>query len=194
DGENETPLFLAARNNYKSLFRHLLTSGANPRIKNLREESVLYVAATSGSDSILQMLLENEPELEGVDKLSLTVLYHAYIRHNNRAAELLLRHGANANSRHSNLPIALHIAARSGNESIVRLLLDYKADPDVVDEYGSTPLHYAAYMLDLEKLNFMRSRDLTALIGYLHATMNSSQEIYSLLTAHGADENSKDRK
>lgn len=196
DEENETPLFLAARNNHESLFRHFLTCGADARITNLKGESVLHVAATSGNDNILRILLENGPDLEAVDKLGVPALYHACIRQNNRAAELLLQHGANVNARYPNVPTALHLAARSGNESIVRLLLDHKADVDAVDERGSTPLHYTAYMLDLEKLEeLMRSReptDLAHLTAYLYATMISSENVYSLLVARGADENSKD--
>lgn len=35
---------------------------------------------------------------------------------------------------------ALHIAVSNGHSDVVRILLDYKANPDKQDSYGNTPL------------------------------------------------------
>lgn len=40
---------------------------------------------------------------------------------------------------------ALHVAAARGDLSIVKLLLKYKADPNVIDQSGATPLMWAVF-------------------------------------------------
>ena len=57
---------------------------------------------------------------------------------------LLLREGANPNSRDRNGWSAVHWAAEEGHEDIVRLLLNEGADVNAVSSYGTSPLHCAA--------------------------------------------------
>ena len=55
-----------------------------------------------------------------------------------------LKHGRNPNYQdEETLSSLLHIACQEGNTDCVDLLLEFKADPNIVDETGETPLHYA---------------------------------------------------
>jgi len=58
--------------------------------------------------------------------------------------ELLMQHGARAEpvlGDAPNLDSPLHIATKRGCTAAVKLLLAYKANPDIADAHGHTPLH-----------------------------------------------------
>ena len=59
-------------------------------------------------------------------------------------AEVLLPRGADPNLKGKNGSIPLHLAARKGNEEIVKILLDHPADHvNATDGSGKTALHLA---------------------------------------------------
>jgi ankyrin repeat protein len=58
--------------------------------------------------------------------------------------ELLLRYGANPNTRHLDGKTPLHFAAEEGHVAVVELLLQHGADPSSQDEDGNAALHLAA--------------------------------------------------
>ncbi|KAJ5703961.1 hypothetical protein N7493_011099 [Penicillium malachiteum] len=61
------------------------------------------------------------------------------------AVELLVKIGVNTNMRgHAFNKIALHWAGEQNNGSIVKLLLERGSDPNTLDYFGQTSLHYAA--------------------------------------------------
>ena len=62
-----------------------------------------------------------------------------------RLAERMLQAGADPNSLSKDGQSALYVAADKGSVVVVQLLLDHKADPDVKDRRGQTPLMRAVY-------------------------------------------------
>ncbi|KAI5816118.1 hypothetical protein BZA77DRAFT_369074 [Pyronema omphalodes] len=59
-------------------------------------------------------------------------------------AHLLLTSGASISCRNKQLQTPLHLASRCGNLSVLELLLQHGADENAVDQFGCTPLFYAA--------------------------------------------------
>ena len=57
------------------------------------------------------------------------------------AVKVLLKNGANPNSKDENLNTALHLAARFGNTEIVELLLKYDIDIDALNDAHNSALH-----------------------------------------------------
>lgn len=117
--------------------------------------------------------------------------------------KLLLAHGANCNERDMDGATPLLLALRERNMKYVQLLLDYGADPSVVDKHGKTALHYAAgneleadvveFVLslgfDLERSDI--SNDYSALH---HAISDGTAKGCELLLRRGALVDKKSRK
>lgn len=58
---------------------------------------------------------------------------------------LLLKHGANPNEPDASGVTPLHYAAEVGTTEIVRALVSHKANVNVLDTLGSSPLDVAAF-------------------------------------------------
>ena len=61
----------------------------------------------------------------------------------------LLEAGASSNQQDSLDRTALHLAVIKRNVALIKLLMKYKADPDIPDEDFSCPIHYACAIGDL---------------------------------------------
>ncbi len=97
--------------------------------------------------TMLQVLLEHEADPNQFDKVrdkeSETAFQLAVHTSNLSAAELLLKHKADPNSRTDSGITPLHWAAANNYEQMVDLLLAHKADANAASEKGETPLHWA---------------------------------------------------
>ncbi len=54
--------------------------------------------------------------------------------------ERLLKNGTDVNSADYDFRTALHIAAAEGHGEVVKLLIEFKANVNAADRWGSTPL------------------------------------------------------
>ena len=95
----------------------------------------------------------------------------------------------------------LVLALEFDNYSTVNLLLDLGANPNVANQAGSTPLHYAAHPTtpiaiasallqcgaNVNAINCIRNTPLHL------AVMNKNKDVINLLIAHGANVNIKNR-
>ena len=66
---------------------------------------------------------------------------------------------------------ALHEAAGSGNEGIVKLLLHSGATVDALDNFGATPLHRAAYNGHMETISLLRHHGAHLDHGFYHGAV-----------------------
>ncbi len=114
--QNEsTPLLLAVTRGHRPLVQFLLQKEAAVGVTNNQEETVIHLAALQGDLPILQDLLTH-PE----------------------AKKLI--HAADDDGK-----TPRHKAVWGDPKpAIVQLLLDHRADPQVKNAYGYTPLHWAA--------------------------------------------------
>ncbi len=104
----------------------------------------LHEAITGGNPHIVRALINsgvdaNRRGLTGYNSLSLAV--HG---ERNEIAKILLDSGARIDEE-GILDSPLHDAVRTDNMELVELLLDSGANPNVKNNYGSTPLNYCFY-------------------------------------------------
>ncbi|GFQ77336.1 hypothetical protein TNCT_578431 [Trichonephila clavata] len=124
----------------------------------------VHIAVSSNDKNILLILLQHgayyDAFYNGLTPLQLA-LYHNHgncvqllilikelfdaVKHNNFSeVENCIRKEVILNVKNSENIAPLHYACWKGYEDIVNLLLENKADPNVIGKGGSTPLHYAA--------------------------------------------------
>lgn len=71
-------------------------------------------------------------------------------------AELLLAGGANVNAGGDDGKAAVHLAAMAGSKSVIELLIKNKADLNLTDRYGNTPLKLALENDKIEAAEILR--------------------------------------
>lgn len=143
----------------------LLRNGADPSIANANGEIPLYIAVSKGYDVISGVLLHKSKQQ---DKDA---------NWNNKLGEPLLNR-----------------AAFLGNERIMKILLDYGANPTALDNMENTALHIAAEKgyTDLVKIMLDKGApvDQPNLIGttpIMAAAQNSHSELAKILADAGAN-------
>jgi ankyrin repeat protein len=123
-GDGATPLMRAAKQADVTAMRLLLDHGADPRLANKRGmTALLYAASRAGGfrGSNVQT-----PVQDAIDAIA-----------------LCLARGANLDAADETGQTALHLAAASAEESVVRFLADKGANPLLKDQKGRTPLDAA---------------------------------------------------
>ena len=166
DKGHETPLHLAVRSvrhETSSLVRLLLRHGADPNSKKEDGKTPLHVLLgptdyhkANHILTVAQILLERGADVNSRDKGHETPL-HLALRHKTPGlVRLLLRHGADPNSKKDGKPL-LHVLLRPQSEhplptdyydanwilTVAQILLECGADVNSRDKGHETPLHMA---------------------------------------------------
>jgi ankyrin repeat protein len=124
-GEGTTPLMRAAKNGDFRAMQILLDHGADPTIVQKNHTTVLMLAAGLGRGlGVFAKDVGSEADLHAASKLALD-------------------HGVDVNLSSDSGLTALHLAAQSGLDSIVKLLVERGARLDVKDKQGRTPVDVA---------------------------------------------------
>jgi uncharacterized protein len=129
--------------------RRLLRRGVKPTREALSKAVVK--AAWSGKHEVLKDLLKSmsdqrSPFSPGIVRVALSKGQKDPARRM-EAVKLLLAAGADINGEGGE---ALRVAMREENHVLVNFLLEAGADVNVSNEQGSTPLHYAAFLGEIE--------------------------------------------
>ncbi|XP_067011388.2 uncharacterized protein [Anabrus simplex] len=107
-------------------------------------KTILHLAAVSGSEDCIKMLLESRAKVEMRDVNGNTPLHDAASKGRTTAVKLLLDKGACFTAANKFGDTPLHMTVRLGhksNTSIVELLLNRGAETNVKNQDGDTPLH-----------------------------------------------------
>ena len=166
DGHGNRALHVAASNGDIQIVQLLVDCGADVNVLNEDGQTPLHTAAGRKKDcpELCSILLKHNAKIDAVDKDGNQPLHLACKRRHAETGNVLLSHGADvtALNKQQQRPLhlankailnyfqvhsgdhALHIAARNGDIQTVQLLVDCRADVNVLNVDGQTPLHTAA--------------------------------------------------
>src|ERR1017187_7012103 len=158
DDFGNNPLVPAAEKKQMKIIQALLAAGANPNLENKDGRTPFSFAAASGLPEIVKLFLAAKADPNG-GKLDAPLLAAIHAR-DAVSAELLLQAGANPNAKGEDdwqpsilgaygrsvgrgweTPIKL--AVSSGQLAMVKLLLNFKADPNDSQSDGQSVLFHA---------------------------------------------------
>ena len=129
DLSGRTALFLAVTQGHRSIVQFLLKKGADSTILTCGNESVLHIAAFYGHTPIMQDLLKESK------------------------AKLLIK------IQDSDGKIPLHSALwGDSKQDVVQLLLDQGSDPNAINSFSYTPLHWACKNGHTQSFNLLIKR------------------------------------
>jgi len=139
DVEGNTPLHLGVAAGNPNIVSYLISVGSDKNTCNIRGEYPLTMAARSGKNDIVALLMKDKVQCE---KAKIDALRAAIVAGHMDTTDLLLRLGAPVNKGKNEKPI--HVATHLGNKEIISLLLRYRARLSSRTENGNRPLHLAS--------------------------------------------------
>ncbi|GER29297.1 S-acyltransferase [Striga asiatica] len=106
----------------------------------------LQWAALNNRTAAAQYIIEHGGDIGARDHTGQTALHWSAVRGAVQVAELLLQEGARASAADFNGYQTTHVAAQYGQTALLcHIVTKWNADPDVPDNDGRSPLHWAAY-------------------------------------------------
>lgn len=106
----------------------------------------LQWAALNNRTAAAQYIIEHGADVNATDHTGQTALHWSAVRGAIQAAELLLQEGARVSAADMNGYQTTHVAAQYGQTAFLyHVVSKWNADPDVPDNDGRSPLHWAAY-------------------------------------------------
>jgi len=143
DKVGRTPLHYALLAGRRDVAKRLLERGADWRITTAEGMTCLHFAAMSNQPDLVRLCFQKGLSVDTASSLG-TPLHVAALANAERAAEELLRLGANVNARtDAGRETPLHVAAAAGAWKVARVLIKHGADVHARSALGWTPLHSA---------------------------------------------------
>lgn len=200
-----TALHCAAKHNQAPAVQLLLKHGAKINLQGRNGRTALAWAALKGFEGVVRVLLENQADPNVESRAGTTALFdgiNATVPGGNiNVVMLLLKHGANVNSRNRDGEALLHKTICSGNTETVLLLLNHDADVNIKTKSGQTSLHLAARFRDVLAMRLLLDHEADVHIKdksgntSLHtAVMYGNVSAIQLLLNYGADANATDNR
>jgi ankyrin repeat protein len=162
----------------------LLSALCNAQVKS---KDVFDVARSGTVDEMKALVQLKKDTVNAVNQGGFSPLILACYRGNTPVAEYLAKNAKNINYNSPN-GTALAAAAVKGNTAMVKLLLENKANPDLADAMGMTPLLYSSQFENKEiiqlLLKYKANKKLANGEGKTamdYAVFNKNQEIIDLL-------------
>ena len=163
DNAGQTPLILACKHENKEAVNILIN---NNEIEidlqdNNGKTAIMYATIFQNFD-IIKMLLNYNANINLLDKENDTPLMYAVMLKNLNILELLLKEKANPNIKNNKGQFPLTYAAKEhhndieGYTQIIKVLLDYGADPRVQDKFKNTALTYVTRRKNQELINIIK--------------------------------------
>ncbi|KDO18700.1 TKL protein kinase [Saprolegnia parasitica CBS 223.65] len=163
DGDGDTPLIRAARDNYLEVVRLLLAANADVNATNYDGATALHVAAANGYEAIAQLLLAKTASLSIYsDHRGNLPLHLAAANGHLTIVDRLLKDstlsGLNCTNNEGWSPLT--VAVQSGHAPVVSRLLQSGASLDFTASNGWTLLHEAAATGNLKVIQALLSTQL----------------------------------
>ncbi|XP_011348829.2 LOW QUALITY PROTEIN: uncharacterized protein LOC105285953 [Ooceraea biroi] len=172
---NQTLLHYATINGHLAVLEYLIAQGADVNAQDINGISAMHIAAGFGYRKVIEVLLKNGASYNIVDKLyrkplvmardknfinlltSTKKLFQAIKRNDFSEVESCIKMGAVINAKSADGGTSLHYAAWKGNDRVVSVLLQHRANSNAVDNKVLTPLHYAAKFSHLKVVKALLS-------------------------------------
>ncbi|KAF5281784.1 hypothetical protein FQR65_LT14531 [Abscondita terminalis] len=191
--DNYELLHLAAAHGDFAIMSALLERGLNINVPNKNGETPLLVALREHRWVIAELLLLHGADVNTIEnEYGRTCLHYVADSAEDKLMTLLIEKGCDVNAQQYDGLTALMEAIRSGMYTMVKILLDNGADPNIADYYyGMTAFHWAAssnrkIMLDViakvEDLDKRSKDDETA----LYLSIQSHYDLARIILEHGA--------
>ena len=148
DAQGRTALLLATHGNHIDAARALINAGADVNTKDDIQDSPYLYAGARGHLEILKLTLTHGADLRSTNRYGGTAIIPAAERGHVESVRTLIAAGANVNhvNRLGWTALLEAIILSDGgprHQQIVQLLLDAKADVNLADKDGVTPLTHA---------------------------------------------------
>eukprot|EP01083_Nonionella_stella_P063391 164737_1 len=111
--------------------------------KQHENKTALILASENGHAAIVSLLLENDANVDGVDKYGMTSLHHAAFKGHNEICKILINNGADIDCYDKASLTPLHEAASSGKGGVIKVLLKAGASVVLTDKNNKTALDIA---------------------------------------------------
>eukprot|EP01117_Protostelium_nocturnum_P015307 TRINITY_DN5919_c0_g1_i2.p1 TRINITY_DN5919_c0_g1~~TRINITY_DN5919_c0_g1_i2.p1 ORF type:complete len:1134 (+),score=376.14 TRINITY_DN5919_c0_g1_i2:46-3447(+) len=141
----QTPLHFAAKDDQVKSIKFLLEYGANINSRDLKRRTGLHYAARFGNEKTLKFLLKKRAAIKNDDRKR-NALHYAARYGKSDCVQILLDFAGKdiANAKDQAGRTAVHLACRHGGPSVLKSLLGRGAKIDGIDDFGKSPIHYAA--------------------------------------------------
>jgi ankyrin repeat protein len=145
DVDGRTPLYWAAERGHPAVVSFLLDKGADPKVMDEDKRTILHRAARYGHTAVVKILLsKTKLDVNEEDPLGNTPLCWAVRNGHVETAKALLAAKAKLTDLTKEGREIFHHVAQSGNQAMVRLLVNNGLDVNEEDQAGKTALHHAA--------------------------------------------------
>jgi ankyrin repeat protein len=148
DAQGRTPLLVATQSNQVAAAKALIEAGADVNAKDNIEDSPYLYAGARGHQEILQMALAHGADLRSTNRYGGTALIPAAERGHVETVRTLINAGVEVDhvNRLGWTALMEAIILSDGgprHQQILQLLIDAKADVNLADKDGVTPLAHA---------------------------------------------------
>lgn len=164
----------------------LLVTVVIPAFCMAQGKDVFDTARTGTLDEMKQLVLKNHDTINAVSPMGFSPLILACYRGNDAVANYLATHVKDINY-NSSSGTALAAAVVKGNAALTKTLLENKANPNIADASGITPLVYAVQFENREIIQLLlkykadyKTKDKEGHSPYDHALFTKNQEIINL--------------
>jgi len=116
-------------------------------INDARGNTPIYYAIKYSNYYALQILLSNNADVEY--KKNENTIHLAVMKKNARMVNMIVKYVSQINAKTSNGDTALHLACNYQLTDIVKILLQHRADPNIVNDNGYIPVFYSVIQNDI---------------------------------------------
>ncbi len=138
----QSPFHIACLQGNQVIVQYLLANNANALMCDKALNTPLHLAVKANHEYIASMLLNHGANANSCNGNLNTPLFFTY---NIDVAQLLLDYGADVNHRNDNGDTPLHRLVKHKSNSLVKLLLNYHANPLLNNKQGRTAIDIAKY-------------------------------------------------
>jgi len=152
-----------------------------------KPKDVFDTARYGSVDEMKALEAKNSDTINAINKMEFSPLILACYKGNTEVAAYLAKRIKNVNY-NSSSGTALAASVVKGNLALAKLLLENKADPNLADSGGMTPLLYAIQFKNVDLIKLLLSykanknqADLSGKMPFEYAVFTKNQEIINLL-------------